>query len=242
MMIRANQQSIGHMLQWSKGGEQMARILAVDDDKGILALIKNTLLLDGHVTTLATLPEKVAEMKLSGFDVILLDVMMPGLDGFKLCEMIRNKTDCPILFLTAKVLEEDIMYGLGVGADDYILKPFGTGELRARVNAHLRREKRERRTTLNFGSIVFNISGKEMTVQNEKALLTKSEYLICEFLARNSGQVFSREKIYESVFGYDGESDSSAITEHIKNIRSKLGKFGLSPLETVWGIGYKWNR
>lgn len=220
----------------------MARILAVDDDKDILALIKNTLLLDGHDTTLAVLPEKVVDMKLSSFDVILLDVMMPSLDGFKLCEIIRNKTDCPILFLTAKVLEEDIMYGLGVGADDYILKPFGTGELRARINAHLRREKRERRTTLNFGNIIFNISGKEMTIQNKKVFLTKSEYLICEFLARNRGQVFSKEKIYESVFGYDGESNSSVITEHVKNIRSKLGMFGLSPLETVWGIGYKWNR
>lgn len=220
----------------------MARILAVDDDKDILALIKNTLLLDGHVTTLAVLPEKVVEMKLSSFDIILLDVMMPGLDGFTLCEMIRNKTDCPILFLTAKIMEEDIMYGLSVGGDDYIRKPFGTGELRARVNAHLRREIRERRTTLNFGNIIFNISGKEMTIHNEKVSLTKSEYRICEFLARNSGQVFSKEKIYESVFGYDGESDSSAITEHVKNIRFKLGKFDLSPLETVWGIGYKWSR
>ena len=220
----------------------MARILVVDDEKDVLALIRNTLLLDGHVTTLETMPEKVIEMNLSSFDLILLDVMMTGLDGFRLCEMIRYKTDCPILFLTAKVLEEDIMYGLGVGADDYILKPFGTGELRARVNAHLRREKRERRTTLNFDEIIFNLSGKEMTVKNEKVPLTKSEYLICEFLARNSGQVFSKEKIYESVFGYEGESDSSAITEHIKNIRSKLGEFGLSPLETIWGIGYKWNR
>lgn len=220
----------------------MAKILAVDDDMDILTLIRNTLLLDGHVTALTTLPEKVLEMNLNGFDIILLDVMMPGLDGYKLCETIRGKTDNPILFLTAKVLEDDIMYGLGVGADDYILKPFGTGELRARVNAHLRREKRERRTILNLGNVDFNLSGKEMTIQNKKVPLTKSEYMICEFLARNSGQVFSKERIYESVFGYEGESDNSVITEHVKNIRSKLAQYGISPLETIWGIGYKWNK
>ena len=220
----------------------MARILAVDDDRDILALIKNIVLFDGHTIVVSDLPEEIAKIDLSKFDIILLDVMMPDLDGFKLCEMIRDKTDCPILFLTAKVLEEDIMYGLGVGADDYIQKPFGAGELRARINAHLRRENRERRTTLNFGNVTFNLSGKELIIKNEKVSLTKSEFLICEFLARNSGQVFPKERIYESVFGYEGESDNSVITEHIKNIRSKLVKYGLSPVETVWGIGYKWKR
>lgn len=220
----------------------MAKILAVDDEENIVILIKNALLLDGHITTIETLPENVLNMDLSSFDIILLDVMMPVMDGFELCKEIRSKTDCPILFLTAKALEDDIMYGLGVGADDYIIKPFGVGELRARVNAHLRREKREKRSILNFGIISFNLSGKEMTIHSEKVPLTKSEYMICEFLARNSGQVFSKEKIYETVFGYDGESLSSAITEHIKNIRSKLEVFGVAPLETVWGIGYKWKR
>lgn len=220
----------------------MARILAVDDDREILNLIKNALLLEGHVTTLETSPENAAEMDLGSFDMILLDVMMPGLDGYRLCERIRDRTDAPILFLTAKVLEKDIMTGLDAGADDYILKPFGTGELRARVNAHLRREKREHHMTLNFDPIIFDLSGKEVTVQKQKVPFTKSEYLICEFLARNSGQVFSKDKIYEAVFGYDGESDSSVITEHIKNIRFKFSKSGLTPVETIWGIGYKWIR
>lgn len=220
----------------------MAKILAVDDDQDIVALIKNTLRSEGHLITTETKPENVPEMKLGTFDLILLDVMMPKLDGFQLCERIRNKTDCPILFLTAKALEEDVMRGLGVGADDYLLKPFGTGELRARVNAHLRREHREKRTLLTLGPIDFNLSGKEMIIGEKKVTLTKSEYLICEFLARNSGQVFSKEQIYETVFGYEGESDSSAITEHVKNIRAKLAAFQVSPLETVWGIGYKWSR
>ncbi|MFC3746246.1 response regulator transcription factor [Paenibacillus sp. GCM10012306] len=218
----------------------MARILAVDDEPGILMLIRNILIKDGHHVTAISRPEEVSAMDLGNFDLILLDIMMPGMDGFILCESIRGRVDCPILFLTAKTLEEDIMYGLGQGADDYLLKPFGTGELRARVNAHLRRERRERRSMLSIGEMQFNLSGKELLIREEKVPLTKSEYQICEFLARHRGQVFSKDSIYEAVFGYDGESDSSAVAEHVKNIRAKLLKYVQAPIETVWGIGYKW--
>lgn len=218
----------------------MAKILAVDDEKAVLALIKNILQKDGHVVTVVSDPDKISELQLGDFDIILLDVMMPGCDGFTICKDIRNKVDCPILFLTAKTMENDIMYGLGAGADDYILKPFGAGELRARVSAHLRREKRERRNVLCMGDIEFNLSGKEVSVHDEAVSFTKGEYEICEFLARNRGQVFSKERIYECVFGDYGESDSSAVVEHIKNIRAKLAKHGASPIDTVWGIGYKW--
>lgn len=218
----------------------MAKILAVDDEKAVLALIKNILQKDGHVVTVVSDPDKISQLQLGEFDIILLDVMMPGCDGFTICKDIRNKVDCPILFLTAKTMENDIMYGLGAGADDYILKPFGAGELRARVSAHLRREKRERRNVLCMGDIEFNLSGKEVYAHGESVSFTKGEYEICEFLARNRGQVFSKERIYECVFGDYGESDSSAVVEHIKNIRAKLAKHGASPIDTVWGIGYKW--
>lgn len=223
-----------------KWGVYMAKILAVDDDKAVLALIKNILKKDNHIVTIISDPNKVLREQLGDFDLILLDIMMSEMDGFTLCKNIRNKVDCPILFLTAKSMENDIMYGLGIGADDYILKPFGAGELRARINAHLRREKREKRTTLCLGDINFNLSGKEISINSNKLSLTKSEYEICEFLARNRGQVFSKERIYEAVFGFDGESDPSAIVEHIKNIRAKFSKFKNCPIETVWGIGYKW--
>lgn len=218
----------------------MARILAVDDEKAVLALIKNILKKDGHIVTGISNVEELLKLQLGEFDLILLDVMMPDVDGFTLCKKIRNEVDCPILFLSAKTMENDIMYGLGTGADDYILKPFGAGELRARINAHLRREKREKRSVMCMGDIHFNLSGREITVKENKIAMTKSEYDICEFLASNRGQVFSKEKIYESVFGFEGESDSSAVVEHIKNIRFKLAKFNVSPIETVWGIGYKW--
>lgn len=218
----------------------MANILAVDDEIPVLALIKNVLQKDGHTVTTVSDPEAIIAMRLNFFDLILLDIMMPKTDGFALCREIRDQVDCPILFLTAKSMENDITFGLGEGADDYIFKPFGTAELRARINAHLRRENRQKRHMLCLGEVRFNLSGKEIIIEEETVPFTKSEYKICEFLARNHGQVFSKERIYEAVFGFDGESDSSAIVEHIKNIRSKFAKFRVSPIETVWGIGYKW--
>lgn len=218
----------------------MAKILVVDDEPAILSLIRSALRTDHHLVTTLADSAKVRETDLGSYDLILLDVMMPGTDGFTLCREIRASVDCPILFLTAKTLESDLMYGLGLGADDYIMKPFGIGALRARIGAHLRRETRERRNVLYLDNVVFNLSGKELYVHDDKIPLTKSEYEICEFLARSRGQVFSKDHIYEAVFGLDGDSDSSAITEHIKNIRAKLNKCGTEAIETIWGIGYKW--
>lgn len=218
----------------------MARILAVDDEKGILNLVKRVLEKDGHQVKTLSDPAALSMNGLEAFDLILLDVMMPGTDGFTLCWELRDNVDCPILFLTAKTMEKDIMYGLGIGGDDYITKPFGNGELRARVAAHLRREKREKRSVLSLDGIRFNLCAHEMMIGEQKVSLTKSEYAICEFLARSHGQVFSKEQIYEAVYGYEGEGDSSAIAEHVKNIRAKLSVYGCAPIETVWGIGYKW--
>ena len=173
-------------------------------------------------------------------DLIILDIMMPGTDGITWCKKIRRYVDCPILFLTAKAEEKSIMEGLGSGGDDYICKPFGIGELRARVAAHLRREAREKTHAVEISGIRFDLAGKSVQVGEEKIPLTKSEYEISELLALNHGQVFSKEKIFESVFGYERESDSSAITEHVKNIRAKFARYGKKNIQTVWGIGYKW--
>ena len=218
----------------------MCRILAVDDDKGILAVIRKALEKEGYLVDTLDDPEKIDPERLSGYQLILLDVMMPGTDGFTVCRKIREQVDCPIIFVTAKTEEGDLITGFGLGADDYIRKPFGLGELRARVAAHLRRENREKKHRITLGDLEFSLQAKEIYCQGKQIPLTKSEYSICEYLALNRGQVFSKERIYEHVFGYDGESDSSAITEHIKNVRAKLQKVGVSPVETVWGIGYKW--
>ncbi|MGL4800257.1 MAG: response regulator transcription factor [Cellulosilyticaceae bacterium] len=218
----------------------MARILVVDDEEELLGIIATILRKSNHEVVAVTSPYEALKKDLSYYNLILLDVMMPGMDGFQLCEQIRAQVDIPIIFLTAKSMESDVMYGLGIGADDYIIKPFGAGELRARVDAHLRRERREKKYTLHLEDITFNLTGKEIKVKEETLNFTKSEYHICEYLACNRGQVFTKESIYEKVYGFDGDSDLSTITVHIKNIRQKFKVYGLEPIQTVWGIGYKW--
>lgn len=219
-----------------------ARILAVDDEKGILRLLKRVLERDGNVVDTVSDPLQILDRKIdtSLYDLILLDVMMAGIDGFTLLDRMRDEIDCPVLFLTAKTAEEDLMKGFGLGADDYIRKPFGIGELRARVEAHMRREKREKKHAVTVGNLRFCIREKRIEYNGDIVPLTSGEYEISEYLALHCGQVFSREQIYEHVYGYEKEGDDSAITEHIKNIRAKFRKLGLFPIETVWGIGYKW--
>lgn len=218
----------------------MAAILMVDDERPILELVKNGLQKDGHFITACTSATQVPLDRLNRYDLIILDIMMPDMDGFSYCDKIRSLVNCPILFLTAKTMENDITFGLGLGADDYLTKPFRIAELRARVNAHLRREHRERHTSLTFERIKIDLSAKELRVDDVAIPLTKSEYLICEYLAGNKGQVFSKEQIYEAVFGLEGDSDNATISTHIKNIRAKLSKLDIQPIATVWGIGYKW--
>ena len=218
----------------------MAQILAVDDDKAILDMVENILNKDGHQITKISDPEKIDVEKLQLYDLILLDVMMPGMDGFLLCSKIRKLVDCPILFHTAKTEENSLVNGLALGADDYIHKPFGVMELRARVLAHLRREHREHSVRMALGRSCFNLSLKQMFVDEQVIVLTKAEYQICEFLAKNRGQVFSKEQILEQVFGFDSESNDSTIITHIKNIRTKLSDYDYMPIKTVWGIGYRW--
>ena len=218
----------------------MAKILVVDDDTAILDMIGTILNKDGHLVTKVSDPLEINMEKVNLYDLILLDIMMPGMDGFALCSRIRKLVDCPILFLTAKTEESSLVNGLSLGADDYICKPFGVMELRARVAAHLRREHREHSVRMVVGHVCFHLSLKQMMVDDKEISLTKAEYEICEFLAKNRGQVFSKEQILEQVFGFDSESNDSTITTHIKNIRTKLSDFPCMPIKTVWGIGYKW--
>lgn len=218
----------------------MANILAVDDDEELRALLKIALERDGHrVTTLSAGIQLQAE-HCGWADCILLDVMMPDESGFETCARIRSLTSQPILFLTAKAEEIDVLTGLGKGGDDYIVKPFRLTELRARVNAHLRRQQRPNHTRLCRGGLEFDMAAKSARVSGKPVPFTKSEYGICEHLALRPGQVFSKEQIYEAVFGFEGMADDSAITEHVKNIRAKLKRWGLSPIETIWGLGYRW--
>lgn len=218
----------------------MTRILVIDNDADILTLIKNTLQLQNYLVETFVSANQVDRSKLADYDLILLDIMMPDVDGLSFCRDIRNLVDCPILFLTAKSQEADVVTGLSYGADDYICKPFGVQELLARVDAHLRRERREHHASLVLEPIRFDLSAKRVTAKGKKLDLTKSEYEICELLAKRRGQVFSKDQLYDYLYAYEERGTPAAIAEHIKNIRAKFRTIGLEPIETVWGIGYKW--
>ena len=222
----------------------MAHILAVDDDPDLCTLLKTALERDGHAVEIRTSGVTVTESLCRWADCILLDVMMPGEDGFAVCRRIRGLTDAPILFLTARTDEASVLEGLGIGADDFLSKPFRVAELRARVAAHLRRQSRTPAHRMVRSGVAFDLTARSAAVEGKALPLTRSEYAICEYLALHAGQTFTKEQIYEAVFGIDGTADDTAVTQHIKNIRAKLRAAGVPEpeklLNTVWGVGYRW--
>ncbi len=218
----------------------MARILVVDDDAAITDLLSRVLARDGHAVDAANDPVSVPGLALSRYDLILCDVMMPGMDGFELVGRIRHLVDAPILFLTAKVAEEDAVFGLGLGADDYIRKPFGIVELRAKVGAHVRREERVRTHMLALGDVRVDLDARELSAHGSPVPLTPTEYAVCELLAMHRGQVLSREQIRERAFGWASDAGDDAISMHVSNARAKLRRANVDPIETVRGMGYKW--
>lgn len=222
----------------------MANILAVDDEREIRDLLLAALGRDGHTVRVCGAGREVDSALCRWADCILLDVMMPGEDGLALCRRIRVLTGAPILFLTARDGEDDVLRGLGAGGDDYLRKPFGVAELRARVNAHLRRQQRAPGPAARLlrGDFALDMAARVLYVHSTPLRLTRAEYAICEYLALHPGRAFAKEQIYEAVFGYDGTADQRAVTEHVKNIRAKVRAAApeADPIETVWGIGYRW--
>lgn len=216
----------------------MAHILMIDDDAALREMTAEVLERDGHQVIAMSGGAELTERHERWADCILLDVMMPGEDGFEICRRIRAQVDCPILMLTAKTAEADVLAGLGLGADDYLCKPVRIAELRARVNAHLRREQRERHTRLVRGDITLDMSERLVCCGGREIHLTRGEYALLELLALHPGQTFSREQLYERAFGLDGRADAATVTEHIRSIRAKLSP--ANPIKTVWGVGYKW--
>lgn len=223
----------------------MYKLLMVDDDKDLLKMLENYFRLRGYTVLLAGDGLEALKRLEEAPDLILLDINMPRMDGLELCVKIREFVSCPILFLTAKVEEQDRINGLLSGGDDYIIKPFSLKELEARIIAHIKREERKsRRPRLRFqDGLMLDYSGRKLFYEEKELELTKLEYDIVEFLSRNPGQVFDKERIYEKVCGYDGEGDSRVITELIRRIRKKIGEYSDTEyIETVWGSGYRWKK
>ena len=221
----------------------MHTLLIIDDEKMLTDLLQQHFTNLGYLVYTANDGEQALSHLDKNPDLILLDIMMEDFDGYDFCVRIRPLVSCPILFLTARITEEDRVKGLQIGGDDYITKPFSLEELSARVEAHLRRETRTnaRNSLLVTGKLILNLSEKTAVYDNQKISFSKKQFEIICFLAENGKQVFDKEQIYEAVWGIDGEGDSNAVKEHIRKIRSKLKETtGQDYIETVWGMGYKW--
>ncbi|PHO08495.1 DNA-binding response regulator [Thermoanaerobacterium thermosaccharolyticum] len=229
----------------------MSKILIIDDEKEIVDLLKDSLERKGNTVLTAYNGKEGIEKAKEMPDLIVLDIMMPDIDGYEVCRKIRDTVICPIVFLSAKQSEMDRIKGFALGGDDYVVKPFSLKELLARIDAHLRREKRAillneegKRALLNFKQITIDLKSREVMVNGNPIGLTKKEFDVLELLSLHPGQVFSKEQIYEKVWGFDAEGDTTTVTEHIKNIRAKIEN--LDPdteyIKTVWGIGYKWEK
>lgn len=222
----------------------MGKILIVDDDKDIAGLVSDSLEDEGFETKICSDGEEALEYIESdaqNISLITLDIMMPGMSGLDICRTIRNKVDCPIIFVSAKGKTIDTVLGLELGADDYISKPFVVEELVARVKAHLRREKRSSSTGSNgiikVGDIEIKTGSYEVFKNGKSIPFSTREFQLLQYLMENAGKVLTREQIFNHV--WDTEfGDIGTVAVNIKSIRDKLDPDNVY-IKTVWGVGYK---
>ena len=225
----------------------MEKILIIEDDAAIAAIEKDYLEIDGFAAEIAADGITGLHMGLSGaFDLILLDLMLPGMDGFSVCRRLREVLDIPILMVTARREDIDKIRGLGLGADDYIEKPFSPGVLVARVKANLAQYRRlsgakKAPSEIAIGEIRLNTGTHRVFVGDREAELKNKEYELLLFLMLNVDMVFDRETLYERVWGMDAMGDNATVAVHINRLREKLEKDPANPryIETVWGAGYR---
>lgn len=226
-------------------GSEARRILLVEDEKNIRDAVAAYLERAGYwVTPAADGQEAVDAFSLHQFDLVILDLMLPRLPGEKVCRIIRDTSDVPIIMLTAKGEVEDRIVGLELGADDYLIKPFSPRELVARVRALLRRahiDSKPQREVLDFGGLTIDLNGHKVLVNDEEVDLTASEFKLLTTLSRYPGRVYSRMELVEKVLGYDFEGYERTIDSHVKNLRAKIGDDPRNPrwIYTVHGVGYR---
>jgi len=229
------------------GGFIMKRILTVDDEKHMLDLVEIYLRNEGYsVEQASSGVDAIKLIKDQQFDAIILDVMMPDMDGWEVCTFIRKKDAyTPILMLTAKSNVEFRVKGLELGADDYLIKPFAPEELVARVKSLMRRKEHApmSQNVITIGDLVINKKLYQVKVAGTVVELTAKEFDILYLLAKKTDRVFTRENIIDHIWSIYDYQEPRTVDSHIKNIRIKLHKGGLvfDPIKTVWGIGYKFN-
>ncbi|OJE49171.1 DNA-binding response regulator [Bacillus proteolyticus] len=216
------------------------KVLVVDDESDMRQLVGMYLDNFGYEWGEAENgKEALRKLETDHYDFVVLDIMMPEMDGLSVCKEIRKTSDVPIIFLTAKGEEWNRVNGLRMGADDYIVKPFSPGELIARMEAVLRRyTKQEQQEEIQFGPILINEKSRRIETDGQAVSLTVKEFDLLYFLCQHNGQVFSREQLLEKVWGYDYAGSTRTVDTHVKTMRLKLGENG-NYIQTVWGVGYK---
>ena len=226
----------------------MYKILIIEDEEAIAELEKDYLELSGFVVELEKDGEEGLKKALSSnYDLYILDVMLPGVDGFEICKEIRKEKNTPILMVSARKEDIDKIRGLGLGADDYITKPFSPGELVARVKAHLARYDRiveslmPENSVIKIRGIKIDTQAKEVWVNGENKSLTSREYELLEYFIKHPNQVLSKEDIFKEIWNMDAIGDIATVTVHVKKLREKIEVDPSKPqyIETVWGMGYR---
>lgn len=218
-------------------------ILIVEDEAKISGIVRAYLEKEGYAVRTAGTGQQALDLLKGSFDLVILDLKLPDIQGEEICKIIRQHSDTPVIMLTAKSGEEDRIKGLGIGADDYVVKPFSPKELVARVKALLRRATRAKKKTKSFngGTLRIDVINHEVLKEGRQVVLTPTEFKILIALSDNPGRVLSRDQLVNSVQGYDFEGYDRTIDAHVKNLRHKIEKDSREPefIKTVYGLGYK---
>ncbi|MFZ5351681.1 MAG: response regulator transcription factor [Bacillota bacterium] len=229
----------------------MKRILIIEDEISIAELERDYLEISGYEVSVEICGGKGLEKaKRNDYDLIILDLMLPKLDGFEVCKQIRKESEIPILIVSARKEDIDKIRGLGLGADDFITKPFSPNELVARVKAHLMRYERltggrqQVNEVVQINGLCIDKSSRRVYLNEIEIVMTTKEFDLLMFLAENPDRVYSKEELFDKVWGFDAVGDIATVTVHIKKIREKLGQNNarLQFIETVWGAGYRFRK
>ncbi len=221
----------------------MKQILIIEDDSAIAELERDYLEINGFDCEIAPRGTSGLEKALEkDYNLIIIDIMLPGMDGFEVIAELRRKKQTPVIFLSAKNSDIDKIRGLGLGADDYMTKPFSPGELVARVKAHIARHEALTRGSgdiINAGDLIIDKDARRVSASGTEIPLTAKEYDLLLFLAENPNRVFSKETLFDRIWGMDAIGDVSTVTVHIQRVREKINTGGEKHIETVWGVGYR---
>lgn len=221
-----------------------SRILVVDDDEALAEMIGIVLTNEGFEPTFCDTGDRaVAAFESSDPDLILLDLMLPGLNGIEVCQKIRETSQVPVIMLTAKSDTEDVVSGLEAGADDYIAKPFKPAELLARIRTRLRPAENRSTESIHFGNLVIDLAGRDVTRGGTSLRLTPLEFDLLTNLAKEPGQVLSRDTLLDRIWGYESDADRRLVNVHVQRLRAKIEEDPEVPdlIQTVRGVGYKAN-